>query len=111
MATLSVQDIVLTGLNPSYSSADVDGDEFVNDGRTFIHVKNGSGASINVTVDSQALCSQGYDHNAVVAVPAAGERMIGPFAKDRFNDANNKVQATYSAVTSVTIAVLKVPLT
>ena len=109
MATLTKQSVVLTGLNPSYVAAAAGGDEFVNSGRAFIHVKNGGAGSIDVTVDSQAPCSQGYDHDAVVAVPAGEERMIGPFPKDRFNDSSEKVQITYSGVTSVTIAVVEVP--
>jgi hypothetical protein len=109
MSELTVQKVVLAGLEPSYGAAAAGGDEFVNSGRSFIHVKNGGGSSIDVTVDSQTPCSQGYDHNAVVAVPAAGERMIGPFPKDRFNDANGKAQITYSGVTSVTIAAIEVP--
>lgn len=109
MATLTKQNVVLTGLNPSFVAAAAGGDEFLNSGRAFIYVKNGGGSSINVTVDSQAPCSQGYDHDAVVAIPAGEERMIGPFPKDRFNDASEKVQITYSGVTSVTIAVIEVP--
>lgn len=109
MSLLTVQKVELTGLAPSYDAAAAGGDEFVNSGRTFIHVKNGGGSPIDVTVDSQMPCSQGYDHNAVVAVPASGEKMIGPFRKDRFNDSDGKVQITYSAVTSVTIAAIEVP--
>jgi hypothetical protein len=109
MANLNVQKIELSGLNPSYVAAAAGGDEFVNSGRAFIHVKNGGASSIDVTVDSQTPCSQGYDHDAVVAVPASEERMIGPFPKDRFNDASEKVQITYSDVTSVTVAAIEVP--
>lgn len=109
MATLTVQSVVLAGITPSLVAAAAGGDEFVNSGKTLIYVKNGGGGSINVTVDSQAVCSQGYDHDAVVAVPAGEERMIGPFSKDRFNDSDVKVQITYSGVTSVTIAAIEVP--
>ena len=109
MATLTVQDIVLTGLNPSYDSAVAGGDEFANDGKTFIHVKNTHGSAWIVTVDSVAPCSQGYDHNAVVSIPASGERMIGPFDKHRFDDAEGKVQITYNGVTSLSIAAIRLP--
>lgn len=109
MSTLSVQKIALTGLAPSYDAAAAGGDEFVNSGRVFIHVKNGGGSSVDVTVDSQTPCSQGYDHDAVVAVGAGAEKMIGPFPKDRFNDTSGKVQVTYSGVSSVTIAAIELP--
>jgi hypothetical protein len=109
MAILSVQIIPLIGLEPSYAAADVGGDEFVNSGRDFIHVKNGHTSEQTVTMNSQTACSFGFDHDAAVAIPASEERMIGPFPKNRFDDSNGKVLITYSGVTSLTIAVLRVP--
>lgn len=106
MAQLNVQGTGLTGLAPTYQAADAVGDSFANNGRTFIHVKNGGAASITVTVDSQQSCSQGFDHDVAVAVPAGAERMIGPFNQARFNDANGNVLVFYSAVTSVTVAAI-----
>lgn len=81
MATLSVQKATLTGLDPTFVAA---------------------------SVNSQTPCNYGFDHDAVVAVPAGGERVIGPFPKARFNDASDKVLISYSGVTSVTVAVLEV---
>lgn len=109
MATLAPQSIVLTGLNPSYAAASAGGDEFVNDGKKFLHVKNGGAGAINVTAVCQTACNYGTGsptHDDVVAVPAAGERIIGPFPPGRFNDGNGKVQITYSGVTSLTVALL-----
>lgn len=112
MAELSVQRIVLTGLNPTYAAAAGGGDNFLNDGRTVIHVKNGGAGPITVTADGanpDQWGVTGNDHDAAVSVPNAGERIIGPFRRDRFNDANSKVNLAYSGVTSVTIAVLQLP--
>jgi len=110
MAELTPQVVVLTGITPTLVAADVGGDEFVNSGRDFIHIKNTNASPIDVTINSQALCSQGVDHDVVVAVPATtGEKFIGPFRKDRFDDAANKVQITYSAVTDVTIGIVRLP--
>ena len=109
MATLSVQTVSLGGLTPSYVAAAAGGDEFPNSGREFIHAKNGATVSQTVTVDSQAACNQGFDHDAAVAIPAGEERMIGPFPKNRFDDATGKVQITYSAVASLTVAIVQVP--
>ena len=108
MSTLNVQKVVLAGLTPSYGAAAAGGDEFVNSGREFLHVKNGHTSPQTVTVNSQAACNQGYDHDAAVAIPASEERMIGPFPKDRFDDAGGKVQITYSGVTALTIAAVQV---
>lgn len=108
MATLTVQAVDLDGLKPSYGVCASGGDEFVNSGKDFIHVKNGDASPHTVTVDSQQACNQGFDHDAAVAIPAGEERMIGPFSKDRFNDSEEKVQISYDAVTSMTIAAIRV---
>ena len=110
MATLTPQVVTLLGIIPTLVAAEVGGDEFVNSGRDFIHIKNTDAAAMDVTIDSQKPCSQGEDHDCVVNIPAtSGEKFIGPFPKDRFNDEGGKVQITYSAVTGVTIGIVRVP--
>lgn len=97
----------LTGAAVVYVAAAGGGDSFANDGNTEFRVKNGSGSSINVTVNSQTPCSQGFDHDIIVAVGAGAEKVIGPFEKGRFNDVNGRVNVTYSAVTTVTVVPVK----
>jgi hypothetical protein len=109
MADLTVQSVSLTGLTPTYGTTAAGGDAFVNSGRDFIHIKNGHTSSQTVTINSQGACSQGFDHDVAVVVPNAQERMIGPFPKDRFNDSLDKVQLTYSGVTALTIAIVRLP--
>lgn len=104
MATLTVQKVSLTGLDTTYAAADAAGDTWANDGTSRLRVKNASAASINVTIDSVYTCSHGFDHDVVVAVPAGGEREIGPFPTDRFGTSPD---ITYSAAASVTVAVVK----
>jgi hypothetical protein len=107
MATLTVQAITLAGTTPSYTGAGTSGDEFTNpDGKAFLHVKNGGGSQITVTINSQVPCNYGHDHDITVQVSAGGEKLIGPFGPGRFNDTSGKVQVTYSSTTSVTVAVL-----
>jgi len=110
MAILTVQKVTLAGLEPTFAAATETGDLFPNSGREFIYVKNSSAGALTVTVNSQTACNQGYDHDETVSVPAGKERMIGPFPKSRFDNADGRVQLTYSAgVTSLTIAVVQVP--
>lgn len=110
MAELSPQEVVLAGITPTLGAATGGGDEFVNSGREFLHIKNGDGSPITVTVNSQAACNQGSDHDIAVVVPAStGEKFIGPFPKDRFNDSDGKVQITYTAVSSVTVGLVRLP--
>ena len=108
MAQLTVQKISQTGLAPAFAAAAAGGDTFANGGRAILHVKNGGAGSINVTINSVKPCDQGFDHDVVVAVPAAGERIIGPFDPARFNDSSGNVSVTYSGVTTVTVAALEV---
>lgn len=104
MAVLTVQKVSNSGMAPTYGSADVAGDKFANNGRQVLIVKNGSASSVTVTVNSQKPCDQGFDHDITVDVPASGEKWIGPFEPNRFNDKDGNVNVAYSAVTSVTVA-------
>jgi len=103
MANLAIQNVSLTGLAPAFVAASGGGDSLDNNGRTLLHVKNGGGVPITVTVDSTQPCSYGFDHDAAVSVPAGAERILGPFPQGRFGSTAN---ITYSAVTTVTVAAL-----
>jgi hypothetical protein len=103
---LTVQKATLSGLDPAFSAADAAGDTFANTGREYLHVKNGSAGSITVTVDAIRSCNYGFDHNASAALPAGGERVIGPFERHRFGASPD---ITYTSVTSVTVAVVQIP--
>ena len=107
MAELTVQKIVNSGITPTFAACDAAGDTFVNNGSTFIYVKNGDTADHTVTVVGEGKCSFGYLHDLAVVVPTGSEKMIGPFLPARFNTAQGKVVLSYDAVTSMTIAVLK----
>lgn len=109
MATLTVYQSDLDGMAPTYVAANAGGDEFPNDGRTMLHVKNGSAGTIVVTVNSRVACNQGYDHDSVTSIGAGLEAMVGPFDITRFNDTStSRAAITYDAVTSLTIAAIKV---
>jgi hypothetical protein len=104
MATLSVQQITTAGVVPaSLVAAGGSGDQFPNNGRTFLDVANDSGGSINVTIASQRLCDQGATHNTVVAVADGATKRLGPFDPSRYNDGTGSVHVSYSDATSVTV--------
>lgn len=106
MGNLIINRITQNGVNPTFVPASVGGDTFVNDGKTFLHVKNGGAAAITVTMNSQKLCNYGFDHDHPISVPAGSELMIGPFDRLRFNNNTNSISITYSAVTTVTVAAI-----
>lgn len=107
MATLASQQIVQTGLTPAYAGAAGGGDKCAPGASNFLHVKNGGGGSVTVTVDSVVPSNYGTDVNLVVAVPAGEERMIGPLPEGRFAGTDGLVAISYSGVTSVTIAAFR----
>ena len=105
---LTPQQIARTGLAPTFGSADgTNQNAFYNDGRTHLHVKNGGGSSINVTIDTPNTVDGLAISNLVVAVPAGGERIIGPFPTNIYNQLDGKVYVDWSGVTSVTVACLR----
>lgn len=108
MALLTTQTVVPGGTTPTYQAAAAGGDTVAPGKDVFLHVKNGGGGSINVTVDSVTPCNYGSDHDLVVAVPAGSERMIGPLPPERYaNASTGLVNVTYSGVTTVTIAAIR----
>lgn len=108
MALLTTQTVVPGGLNPTFTAAAGGGDTLQPGNDTYLHVKNASGGALTVTVDSVTPCNYGSDHDLVVSVPAAGERLIGPLTPTRFaNASTGLVNVTYSGVTSLTVAAVK----
>jgi hypothetical protein len=108
MAILAIQSVLQSGLAPTFAPATLGGDTFANDERIYLHVKNGAATATTVTVNSFTVCNHGFDHDLVISVPAAGERLIGPFQASRFNNDTSTVGVTYSAVTTVTVAAIRV---
>ncbi|MCX4886041.1 hypothetical protein [Streptomyces sp. NBC_00847] len=105
MATLATQVIALTGLNPTYAAATGGGDKCEVGDRNFLHVKNGSGSPITVTLTATAAVRGQSVSNVTVSVPASGERMIGPLSSDLLRNASDGLCAVgYSSATTVTVA-------
>lgn len=72
-------------------------------------VRNGGGAPITVTIPRYpATDAEGVAETALaVSVAAGSERWFGPLRGSRFtNPANDNVEVAYSAVTTVTVAVV-----
>lgn len=109
MGTYTPRDPGLTGITPSLVAVALT-DTFPNTGSVILHVKNGSGSSINVTVTDQTSVAptgaSAFDGDVVVAVAAGAEKYIGPFSPGRFNDASGSVHVAYSAITTVTAEVI-----
>ncbi|MFJ2259473.1 hypothetical protein ACIOKD_14225 [Streptomyces sp. NPDC087844] len=109
MATLATQTIALAGLAPTYSAAAGGGDKCEVGDRQFLHVKNGSGSPITVTLTATASVRGQAVGNVVVSVPASGERMIGPLSADLLQNVSDGLCGIgYSSATTVTVASLRI---
>lgn len=101
--------VTIPGTLVTFTAADVTGNTFSANGRGILLVKNGSGGSINVTVVIPGNDAYGQPRpDVVIAVAAAAEKAIGPFPQDVVDPATGSILVTYSAVTSVTVAMLSV---
>lgn len=108
MATLTYKQPVIGGTDPAFAAASGGGDKVAPNDRGYIHVKNGGGSPITVTIDVPGNTKYGLANpDPTISVPATtGERIIGPFPADLANPSDGLVAITYSGVTSVTIAAI-----
>lgn len=113
MATPTIQEITRTGsgLTPSYAAGSATETYLIpNNGRVFLHVKKTGLGDCTVTVptpgnvDSLAV----PDYTATV-VATTGDKMIGPFPPNVYNDAAGQIAVTFSEVTGLTFAVIRLP--
>lgn len=111
MTALTVEDtgVGANSLTPTFVAATAAGDTFVNDGRVMLYVKNGDVSPITVTVVTPVSLRGGIGvEDPPTTVPATDEEIIGPFDPSLFNAADGTgVLVTYSADTSVTVAVIR----
>ncbi len=110
MAVLTVEKIVIGGVEPTFVAAAAGGDTFINGGeKTFVVVKNGGGSSITVTSDDTGSVSPpsavAFNADVDVTIAAGAEKWIGPFPKGRFT---STVALAYSGVTTVTVAAVEI---
>jgi hypothetical protein len=109
MAALTHQSTGYAGTNITFQAAGlVDGFDVTNpDERVFLWVKNADAASKTVTVDV-AGSTFGQDHpNVAVVVPNGQERLVGPLNAG-VTGGTGAVVLTYSALTNVTVAAVRV---
>lgn len=107
---LTVQEVSISGVVPSYAAGDaVNHHQFLNDGNVFLHVKNGGGSPINVTLSVPIKHNGLTITNPVIAVANGSEKMIGPFDPTDFNQAGGLVYADLSGATTVTLAAIRIP--
>lgn len=112
MATLTAQPLVVAGLEPVLTAAGAGGDDFTTTGKQYLMIVNGDSSSHTATVNDPNSVgpdsAKQFNADVDIVVPAGETRIAGPFTAARFRDgADSKVHVTYSAVTSVEVALLQ----
>lgn len=117
MATIALQSATETGTAVTFTAADAGGDQFRNNndrGRVVYYVKNDDASPMTVTITAQDTSTAISGFGTVTKANGGGsvangtEEVFGPF-DEAFEDSNGNVQITYSSVTSVTVAAIKLP--
>lgn len=91
------------------ATAGASGDTFKASRNVALEVRNGSAASITVTLDVPGNDSYGQPRpDIAVVVAAAAAALIGPFPPDLEDPATGLVKVTYSAVATVTVALIQI---
>lgn len=107
MATLPYVQPTITGTSPAFAAAAGGGDKVAPNDRGYLHVRNGSGSPITVTVVIPGSTYGQPNPDVAVSVPATtGERIIGPLTAAMADPADGLVAITYSGVTSLTVAAI-----
>lgn len=106
MASLAAQRIALSGTAGTYVGASAGGDTAPVGGGLTLHVSNGSGASVTVTVVTPGTIDGLSIGDAALSIPAGGHGFI-PLTNVYRDPVTGRANITYSAVTTVNVAVLQ----
>ena len=107
MATLTTQPATaIGGKTITYTAASAGGDKVAPGPDVYLLVKNGSAASITVTLDATGAVFNGQPVPDTVVSVAAGAETIIPVTRDYENATDGLAAIAYSAVTTVTVAAL-----
>lgn len=112
MALGAVQVVATTGLTPSYATP-LSTEQIAYSDDQWLHVKNGSGGSINVTITDPGSTPAGSAAtNPVIAVGAGAEKLIalnpGAAGGGYVSPSTGTIQVAFSATASITAAVIRI---
>lgn len=104
MANRTPQTISRTGVAPTYNAA-ASGDTVTPGDGVFLHVKNGSGGSVTLTLTTTETVAGLAVANEVITIAAGAESVVGPIVPGLFANATDGfAHMAWSATTTVTWA-------
>ncbi len=109
MSLITVQSLTTLSLVATFTAA-ATGQEFVNNGHTFLYIKNSVAATNCMTITSQVspIPKGLVAINVTVDVTASGEKMVGFFDPGAYNNSSGHVAVNYTTHTGLTIAAISV---
>lgn len=108
MAILTAQKLPLAGLQPTYASAASGGDQAPVGQGLFLHVRNGGGSSITVTLTTPGTVGGLDISDATQTIPASGFAFL-PLTATFRDPMTGRAAISYSGTTTVTVAVIRLP--
>lgn len=108
MATLATQSITTAGITPTFAAAAGGGDKCLPSTGTYLHVKNGGGSPVTVTLVTPATVDTLAVGDRAVVVAAGAEAKIAVPDTLYRNPTDGLADITYSGVTSVTVGVFRI---
>jgi hypothetical protein len=105
---ITAQPVTATGVAVTYEAANVLGNSFTLIPNRVLHVKNGGGSPITVTIPSTQTVEGLAVPSRTVSVTNATDKFISLGASGAHRQTDGSVNIDYSAVTSVTVAVIDV---
>ncbi len=110
MAVLTVATLSRAGVDVAGAAADAGGDQWLNTGKEYVHVRNAAVGAITVTLDIKEAPDGLAVVDKTVTVGPGVTKAIGPFPVGIYNDpATGLARIAYSAVTTVYTKVVKAP--
>jgi hypothetical protein len=108
---VSTQRVSRSGMTPAYtgSLATENIYKVVNNGQTLLHIKkSGAGDCVATIAIQRKVDGQDVDPRTVTVVETIGDRFIGPFPTDLFNDGGGCLHVTFSEITGLTFAAIAI---
>lgn len=108
MAALTLNQSLYSGLNTAAAyQAAAAAQTLVNDGKTYLHIKN-TGAEMTLTLVTDGTANSHPISDTVITVAATtGEQLAGPFPTNLYNVGSTSISLTWSRTSSVTVMAFK----
>jgi len=108
---IAPEDVLLTGIEATYTGGLLTTNTYKvrNSGRVILHFLKGAAVDCVVTIPTPKTVAGLAVADTAVTVPATtGDKFIGPFPRDLYNDGSNDISFTLSDVDTLTVAVLEI---